>query len=296
MSYVNPKQYTVNASLTKIGRHYASYFPEKFKITKFAFADDEVNYALHATFGIIETSEYNKWISKIPVFEPNTYENLNLRHKLITRQRGVVLQPRLVLSPESSATVQYGSQLILKFSTINTDNDTDDAQLGYEVRIADPRVASFIGIPISGNSGSINIDEQMDELGYYMNRRTADFDKTKNNNNNKIVNNQSINTNVGNKIAVPVPPISPIPSYPNEGVMRGLKELQINADVDIRNLRNDSNYELFASTDFITVTTTIRVTGLRSGQEGIFTLTVEQPRVTSITPISASNDSAMVVR
>lgn len=295
MSYVNRKQYTVNASLTKIGRHYASYFPEKFKITKFALADDEINYALHGSFGITETSEYNKWIAKIPVFEPNTFENLNLRYKLITRNKGVVLQPRLIITPESAATVEYGSQLMLKFSTINSDNETDDMQLGYEVRIADPRVASFVGIPISTNIGSVTPDEQMTPFSNITNQREYVIQRD-NVGNNSGVNTQSTTTNVGNKISIPVPPVSPIPSYPNEGVMRGLKELQINANVDIRNLRNDANYELFASTDFITVTTTIRVVGLRSGQEGTFLLTIEQPRVRSITPVTDSLDSAIVTR
>ena len=84
MGYLNKQTVTVDAILTKKGRELLARGRSAFNITKFAVADDEIDYGLYNPAHPLGTEYYGSVIENMPVVEASADETQNLRYKLVT--------------------------------------------------------------------------------------------------------------------------------------------------------------------------------------------------------------------
>lgn len=84
MGYLNKETVTVDAILTKCGRELLAQGNGAFNITKFAVADDEIDYSLYDTAHPLGTQYYGAAIENMPIVEASPNAVQNLRSKLLT--------------------------------------------------------------------------------------------------------------------------------------------------------------------------------------------------------------------
>jgi len=88
MGYLNNATTVLDAVLTKKGRELLARGQNEFQITKFALADDEVDYSLWNETNPLGTDYYGKIIESLPLLEPTANANTTMRYKLVTRETG----------------------------------------------------------------------------------------------------------------------------------------------------------------------------------------------------------------
>ncbi len=88
MSYLDNSVITVDAVLTKKGRERLGQGRDAFKITKFAVADDEIDYSLYNTAHPLGSNYYANIIENLPVLEAIPDETQVMRFKLVTLPEG----------------------------------------------------------------------------------------------------------------------------------------------------------------------------------------------------------------
>jgi|TARA_R110001599_G_scaffold97928_1_gene252151 hypothetical protein len=99
MGFLNNTTVTVDAILTKKGRELLAQGTEAFNITKFALADDEVDYNLFDVTHPNGSDFYGKVIESMPLLEAIPDENHVMRYKLITLPKNTSKMPILTSSP-----------------------------------------------------------------------------------------------------------------------------------------------------------------------------------------------------
>ena len=95
MGFLDNTSITVDAILTKKGRELLARGENAFQITKFALADDEVDYNLWDTAHPNGSSYYGAVIENMPVLEAFTDETQVMRYKLITLNKTTTQMPTL---------------------------------------------------------------------------------------------------------------------------------------------------------------------------------------------------------
>ena len=93
MGFLNNTTVTVDAILTKKGRELLAQGTEAFNITKFALADDEVDYNLFDVTHPNGSDSYGKVIENMPLLEAIPDENHVMRYKLITLPKNTSKMP-----------------------------------------------------------------------------------------------------------------------------------------------------------------------------------------------------------
>ena len=101
MGFLNNTTVTVDAILTKKGRELLAQGTEAFNITKFALADDEVDYNLFDVTHPNGTDFFGKVIENMPLLEAIPDENHVMRYKLITLPKNTIKMPVITSSPAS---------------------------------------------------------------------------------------------------------------------------------------------------------------------------------------------------
>ena len=101
MGFLNNTTVTVDAILTKKGRELLAQGTEAFNITKFALADDEVDYNLWDVTHPNGTDYYGKVIENMPLLEAIPDENHVMRYKLVTLPKNTIKMPVITSSPTS---------------------------------------------------------------------------------------------------------------------------------------------------------------------------------------------------
>jgi hypothetical protein len=102
MGFLNNTTVTVDAILTKKGRELLAQGTEAFNITKFALADDEVDYNLWDVTHPNGSDFYGKVIENMPLLEAIPDENHVMRYKLVTLPKTTTKMPVLkVLGPDA---------------------------------------------------------------------------------------------------------------------------------------------------------------------------------------------------
>jgi len=107
MGYLDKSTITVDAILTNRGRELLSQGTGtgNFQITKFAVADDEVDYGLYNTAHPLGSNYYGSIIENMPVLEATPDETQIMRYKLVSitgqdlTQFGSVVIPQITISP-----------------------------------------------------------------------------------------------------------------------------------------------------------------------------------------------------
>tara|TARA_B100001113_G_scaffold336581_1_gene317037 strand:- start:427 stop:1170 length:744 start_codon:yes stop_codon:yes gene_type:complete len=139
MGFLNNTSVTVDAILTKKGRELLARGQNEFQITKFALADDEIDYNLWDTTHPNGSNFYGAVIENMPLLESFVDENQVMRFKLITLPKNTAKMPILeVPAPNLSFTGAGITQTI----SPNTRNGAD-AESGYMFILHDATIANL---------------------------------------------------------------------------------------------------------------------------------------------------------
>lgn len=131
MGYLNNTQVSVEAILTKKGREILSKGGD-FSVTKFALADDEVDYSLWNTTHPLGSGFYGSAIENMPVLEASPDETQVMRYKLVTLPKSTTRMPLLDIGFTTIVLNGAGAQVLVKPRTRFFANDT----LGFTAIIA----------------------------------------------------------------------------------------------------------------------------------------------------------------
>ena len=107
MGYLDNTSITVDAILTKKGRELLAQGRNRFQITQFALADDEVDYDLWNPAHPLGKNYYGVAIESMPVTEAVPDETQVMKYKLITLPKGQLYLP-VVGSSDSSVSIGPG--------------------------------------------------------------------------------------------------------------------------------------------------------------------------------------------
>jgi len=138
MAYLNNEIIEIEAILTQKGRELLAKNNGKFNITKFALADDGIDYNLWNP----DTTDDLKGflIENSPVLEPNSNENNVMRNKLITLPIGTTRIPILSVG-QTSLTLNAGQRYIITPTVVNYSNANET--YGYTATIIDSSIAEL---------------------------------------------------------------------------------------------------------------------------------------------------------
>ena len=150
MGYLNNSVVTVDAILTTKGRELLAKNDGSFRITQFAFADDEIDYTLYNPTHPSGSSFYGEAIQNMPLLEAFPQETQIMKYKLATLPRGTAKLPVLNLG-YSAITLVQGASLAITPQTLNyLGNSQAYETSGYSATISDVRLMStFTGIGIN---------------------------------------------------------------------------------------------------------------------------------------------------
>ena len=144
MGFLDNTSITVDAILTKKGRELLARGQDEFRITKFALADDEIDYNLYDTSHPNGSNFYGAVIENMPLLEAFVDENQLMRYKLTTLPKETNKLPILEL-PASSLTFNGAGQA--QVVTPNTRNGLDNS---YTFTLFNADVAN---LSLSGRGG-----------------------------------------------------------------------------------------------------------------------------------------------
>ena len=161
MGFLDNTTTTVDAILTKKGRELLARGQKEFNITKYALADDEVDYNLWDTSHPNGTNFYGAVIENMPLLEATPDENQIMRYKLVTLPKNTAKLPIMEL-PSSNLT--FNGPGISQTITPNTRNGSD-ATLGYTFVLhnadaANLTVASGGGVTAPGVGSVVFLSEE----------------------------------------------------------------------------------------------------------------------------------------
>ena len=137
MGFLNNTNITVDAVLTKKGRELLAKGENQFNITKFALADDEVDYRLWDVTHPNGSDYYGTVIENMPLLEAFPDENHVMRFKLVTLPKSTQAMPILEVAQSAVTLRRLNSVSIINPSTQNGSDDT----LGYTFILHNQSVA-----------------------------------------------------------------------------------------------------------------------------------------------------------
>ena len=141
MGFLNNTTVTVDAILTKKGRELLAQGTNAFQITKFALADDEVDYRLFDTSHPNGSDYYGSVIEAMPLLEAFADENHIMRYKLVTLPKNTQKMPVINVSPGSiTFTAVAGASAAPNVVTPSTTNASDNS---YTFILKDQSIANM---------------------------------------------------------------------------------------------------------------------------------------------------------
>jgi len=152
MGFLDNSSVTVDAILTKKVRELLAQGRDKFQITQFALADDEVDYELWNSAHPLGTDYYGIIIENMPVLEAITDENYSMKYKLLTLPKNTTRLPYIQASVTSLNLNESGQSATINVQTRNGGNGT----LGYTAILLNSDAGSLTGNPgVPGNVSPI---------------------------------------------------------------------------------------------------------------------------------------------
>ena len=144
MGFLDNSSVTVDAILTKRGRELLAEGRDKFAITQFALADDEVDYDLWNPAHSLGSDYYGIVIENMPILEAITDDSYLMKYKLLSLPKSTVKLPFIELSITSISSAEEGTATTINVTTKNGGNEN----LGYTAILLNSDVGS-----ITGNAG-----------------------------------------------------------------------------------------------------------------------------------------------
>ena len=151
MGFLDNTSITVDAILTKKGRELLSRGQNEFRITKFALADDEIDYNLYDTSHPNGSNFYSAVIENMPLLEAFVDENQLMRYKLSTLPKETNKLPILELP---SPSLSFNGAGITQTVSPNTRNGADQ---DYTFTLFNADVAN---LTLSGTTASPTIPQR----------------------------------------------------------------------------------------------------------------------------------------
>jgi hypothetical protein len=155
MAYLNNNTTVVDAVLTNKGRELLAQ--GQFNVTKFALADDEVDYSLYDSSHPLGSAFYGDAIENLPVTEAVPDETLLMRYKLVTLPSNTKNLPRLVLGT-SAINVIAGEKEFIDLG-ISTSPELDGQNFGYTATLSDTRLGRIEPSPNAVQFGESQLIE-----------------------------------------------------------------------------------------------------------------------------------------
>ena len=150
MGFLNNTSVTVDAILTKKGRELLARGQDEFKITKFALADDEIDYSLWDTAHPNGSNYYGAVIENMPLLEAFVDENQVMRYKLVSLPKNTAKLPILEIP---SPTLVFNGPGITQTITPNTRNGSDN-ESGYNFILHDAVIANLTPVVVASKKKS----------------------------------------------------------------------------------------------------------------------------------------------
>lgn len=145
MGFLNNTSVTVDAILTKKGRELLARGQDEFKITKFALADDEIDYSLWDTAHPNGSNYYGAVIENMPLLEAFVDENQVMRYKLVSLPKNTAKLPILEIP---SPTLTFNGPGITQTISPNTRNGSDN-ESGYNFILHDATIANLTPVIVA---------------------------------------------------------------------------------------------------------------------------------------------------
>ena len=139
MVFLNITSVTVDAVLTKKGRELLARGQDEFQITKFALADDEIDYRLWDVTHPNGSNYYGAVIENMPLLEAFVDENQVMRFKLVSLPKNTAKLPVLEVP---SPSLVFNGPGVTQTITPNTRNGSD-AEAGYSFTLHDATIANL---------------------------------------------------------------------------------------------------------------------------------------------------------
>jgi hypothetical protein len=141
MGYLQNQTVTVDAILTTKGRELLAKGQQYFNITKFALADDEIDYTLYDVTHPLGSNYYGQLIENMPILEAFPDTDQLMKYKLITLPRGSQYIPTISV-PSTNITLNNSTTIAtITPSTANIPNG--NGILGYTAILSDSTVANL---------------------------------------------------------------------------------------------------------------------------------------------------------
>ena len=146
MGYLDNTTVTVDAVLTKKGRERLSQGRGAFTITKFAVADDEIDYSLYNTAHPLGSAYYGSLIESMPIIEAIPDETQVMRYKLVSLPRETNQIPIINIGV-SSVDLTFGRSdgaVVAPKTTAGGVQEFDLSSFGYTAILYDGEAASLL--------------------------------------------------------------------------------------------------------------------------------------------------------
>jgi len=135
MGYLDKTTITVDAILTKKGRELLAKNRQAFDITRFALADDEIDYELWDVNHALGTNYYGQAIEAMPIIEASPDENQMMKYKLVTLPKNISKMPVVTALPGAITLTAAGQAAVIVPSTTNFQNGNNT--YGYTAILSD---------------------------------------------------------------------------------------------------------------------------------------------------------------
>lgn len=155
MAYLNNNTQVVDAVLTNKGRELLA--TGQFNVTKFALADDEIDYSLYDSAHPLGSAFYGTAIENLPVTEAVPDETLLLRYKLVTLPSNTKKIPKIVLGT-TSINVIAGEKEFIELG-LSTTPQLDGDNFGYTAILSDTRLGRLEVAPNGTQFGESRLIE-----------------------------------------------------------------------------------------------------------------------------------------
>ena len=158
MGYLNNATTVLDAVLTKKGRELLARGQNEFVVTKFALADDEVDYSLWDETNPLGTDYYGNVIESLPLLEPTSNASTIMRYKLVTRDVGTNKMSSIDNVPDLytinwNHNSSFGLSTVINPTTSNAPGNTTEQ---YSFTILNSSIAYLS--TTSGGTGTSQID------------------------------------------------------------------------------------------------------------------------------------------
>ena len=170
MAFLDSSTAVIDAIITKKGRELLAKNDGSFRITKFAFGDDDVNYQL---YDVTNSVNPERDILNLPVLEPISNEAVALLNRLVTAPKGTLKISTLKLQP-TVATADFGNDVRIEVSTENgedpqgytaTSRDLDIAIVESTKALPDENGTGVFTLKTGANAGGKSGDTKVDVIG-----------------------------------------------------------------------------------------------------------------------------------